>query len=127
MGARSGSVTAIQRFGGAASLNVHFHALVFDSVYTRATPTARPVFHPLPPPTEAAIAALLTRVHRRARRLLIRRGREPDEDAGSDPFAAQDPLFASAVAASLQGRVALGPRAGHQEEAGPQLRPRRWR
>ena len=33
-------------------------------------------------------------------------------DAGSDPFAAQAPLFASAVAASLQGRVALGPHAG---------------
>ena len=29
-----------------------------------------------------------------------------------DPFAAQEPLFATTVAASLQGRVALGPRAG---------------
>jgi hypothetical protein len=56
--------------------------------------------------------ALLTRLHRRVRRLLARRGRWPGADAGSDPFAAQAPLFASAVAASLQGRVALGPRAG---------------
>jgi hypothetical protein len=55
---------------------------------------------------------LLTRVHRRVRRLLIRCERWPDEEAGSDPFAAQAPLFAQAVAASLQGRVALGPRAG---------------
>ena len=39
------------------------------------------------------------------------RGRGPEDDAGSDPFA-QTPLFASTVAASLQGRVALGPRAG---------------
>jgi hypothetical protein len=46
------------------------------------------------------------------RRLLIRRGREADEDTGTDPFAAQEPRFARAVAASLQGRVALGPRAG---------------
>ena len=46
------------------------------------------------------------------RRLLIRRGRWSDKEAGSDPFAAQEPLFASAVAASLQGRVALGPRRG---------------
>jgi hypothetical protein len=29
-----------------------------------------------------------------------------------DPFAAQEPLFAQALAGSLQGRVALGPRAG---------------
>jgi hypothetical protein len=52
-------------------------------------------------------------LHRRVRRLLARRGRLPDDEAGGrDPFAAQAPLFASAVAASLQGRVALGPRAG---------------
>ena len=112
VGARSGSVTAIQRFGGSANLNVPFHALLFDGVYTRASPTARPVFHRLPPPSDADIAALLARVERRVRRLLIRRGRWPDVEAGSDPLAAQEPLFASAVAASLQGRVALGPRAG---------------
>jgi hypothetical protein len=70
------------------------------------------VFHRLPPPTDADIAALLTRVHRRVRRLLARCGRSPEDDAGSDPFAAQAPLFAQAVTASLQGRVALGPRAG---------------
>ena len=83
VGARSGSVTAIQRFGGSANLNVHFHALLFDGVYTRASPTARPVFHRLPPPTDADIAALLTRVHRRVRRLLIRRGRWADADGGT--------------------------------------------
>jgi hypothetical protein len=55
---------------------------------------------------------LLARVRRRVRRLLIRRGRWPGEDAGSDPFAAQAPVFASAVAASVQGRIALGLRAG---------------
>jgi hypothetical protein len=108
VGVRSGSVTAIQRFGGAANLNIH----LFDGVYTRPSPTARPVFHRLPPPSDADIAALLTRVARRVRRLPLRRGRWPDAEAGSDPFAAQEPLFASAVAASLQGRVALGPRAG---------------
>jgi hypothetical protein len=76
------------------------------------SPTARPRFHHLPPPTDADITALLTPVHRRVQRLLIRRGRWPADDAGSDPFAAQEPLFAGVVAASLQGRVALGPRAG---------------
>jgi hypothetical protein len=110
--ARGGAVTAIQRFGGALNTNVHFHSLVFDGVYTRATPTARPVFHRLPPPTEADIAALLTRLHRRVRRLLVRRGRLVEDDPGTDPVAAQEPLFAQTVAASLQGRVALGPRAG---------------
>jgi hypothetical protein len=70
------------------------------------------VFHRLPPPTDADIAVLLARVQRRVRGLLSRRGRWPDAEAGSDPFAVQEPLFASAVAASLQGRIALGLRAG---------------
>jgi hypothetical protein len=52
--ARSGSVTAIQRFGGATNLPVHFHALLLDGVYTRPTPRARPVFHRLPPPTRTS-------------------------------------------------------------------------
>jgi len=51
-------------------------------------------------------------VHRRVRRLLARRGRLPEEAQGRDPFAAQEPLFAQTVAASRQGRVARGPRAG---------------
>ncbi len=85
-------------------------------MYTRASPTARPVFHRLPLPTDADITALLTRLHRRVRRLLARRGRLPD-DEGRDAFAVQAPLFASAVAASLQGRVALGPRAGSRCDA----------
>jgi hypothetical protein len=80
--ARSGSVTAIQRFGGALNANVHCHALIFDGVYTRPTPTTRPVFHRLPPPSDADIAALLTRLHRRVRRLLVRRGRLAEEAQG---------------------------------------------
>ncbi len=86
--------------------------MLFDGVYTRASATVRPVFHRLPPPTDADIAALLARVQRRVERLVVRRGRGSDAEAGSDPFAAQAPLVASAVTASLQGRVALGPRAG---------------
>jgi transposase-like zinc-binding protein/putative transposase len=78
-GARYGAVTAIQRFGRALNLNVHFHSLVLDGVYTRPTPTAQPVFHRLPPTTDADIAALLTRLQRQVRRLLVRRGRLSDD------------------------------------------------
>jgi hypothetical protein len=77
-------------------------------------------FHRLPPPTDDDIAAPLTRLLVRVRRLLAQRGRLPElGDGGADPFAAQEPLFASPVAASRQGRLALGPRAGQ--------RPRRLR
>jgi hypothetical protein len=112
IGGRSGRITAIQRFGGSLNTNVHFHALLFDRVYTRVRPSTPPVFRRLPPPTDGDIAALLARVHCRVRRLLSRRGRWAGEDVGTDPFVAQEPLFAQAIAASLDGRVALGPRAG---------------
>src|SRR5206468_581833 len=83
-----------------------------QGVSTRSTPTARPVFHRLPPPTDADIVALLTRLHHRARRLLARRDRRPEAAQTPDPFAAREPRQATAVAAARQGRVALGPRAG---------------
>ncbi|HEV8306322.1 MAG TPA: hypothetical protein VGW35_01535, partial [Methylomirabilota bacterium] len=52
--------------GGRRPRRSSLHSLVFDGVYTRTTPTARPIFHRLPPPTDADITALLTRLHRRA-------------------------------------------------------------
>ena len=109
---RCGAVTAIQRFGGALHCHIPFHSLVLDGVYTRPGPTAPPRFHRTTAPTDAEIAELLTRLHRRVRRLLARRGRLPEEALATDPFADQAPLFAHTVAASLQGRVALGPHAG---------------
>ena len=45
--------------------------------------------------------------------LLRRRGRLPDEPSPSDPVAEQRPLLATYAAASIQERVAAGPRAGH--------------
>jgi hypothetical protein len=32
-GGEPGAVTAVQRFGGALNLNIHFHSLVLDGVY----------------------------------------------------------------------------------------------
>ena len=77
--AATGAVTLIQRFGSAANLNVHLHALVLDGVYgkldapdtvdTERTPdestrapaalTPAPTFHRASAPTHAALQALL--------------------------------------------------------------------
>jgi hypothetical protein len=62
---RCGAVMAIQRFGSALNLNLHLHSLVLDGVYTRPSPDATPVFHPLPPPTDQEIGTVLERVHAR--------------------------------------------------------------
>lgn len=50
----TGGVTAIQRFGSAANLNLHFHTLMIDGIYQRA-PSGCPVFHPVPPPDERGV------------------------------------------------------------------------
>ena len=108
-----GAITAIQRFGSALNVNVHFHALVLDGVFSRPAPGAPPVFHPLPAPTDEEIARILEHIHGRVIGLLRRRGRLPEEPGATDPVAEQMPLLAAYAAASIQEHIATGPRAGH--------------
>jgi len=110
--AQCGVVTFVQRFGGAVNLNVHFHSLVLDGVYY-LDDRQRLRFRRLPPPGDAEVARVTARIARRIARLLERRGlgREADPDE-ADPLRRDQPLLAELYAASAQGRVALGPRAG---------------
>src|SRR5438093_581653 len=66
----SGTVTVIQRFGGALNLHVHYHALALDGVFAAASDGAL-TFHALPPPTDAEVARLLATIHRRVGRVLV--------------------------------------------------------
>jgi hypothetical protein len=111
VGARSGSVTAIQRFGGAANLNVHFLAGLRRRLHaddpdrpTTLSPAAaahrcghRAAAHPAPPPRTT------TPDPPRARG----RTRPP----GTTRSRRTSPC-SPARWRSLQGRVARGPRAG---------------
>ena len=102
-------MTAIQRFG--SGLN-HFHTLVLDGVFSEARPDTL-TFHPAPAPTDAEVGQILATVRARVGRLLARRHLEPaDDTAPADPLAEVSPVLAGLVGASVQGRVALGPRAG---------------
>jgi hypothetical protein len=66
---RTAGVTAIQRFGGAPNLNLHFHTLVADGVFDlRGSGLARFVSTPGPSPRE--LDALLERIVRRVVALL---------------------------------------------------------
>ena len=70
-------------------------------------------FHVMPPPTDEEVAQLLTTVRVRVLRLLARRGLGPDADASpADPLAEDSLVLAGLSRASVQGRIALGPRAG---------------
>jgi hypothetical protein len=104
-----GAVTFIQRFGSALNLNVHFHTLALDGVYTYAPDVAKnPRFLPLPPPSEDEVARVLSGTARRIHKLLEARANSDDDDA----LARDEPLLAHLTAASLRTRIATGPQRG---------------
>ena len=114
---RTGAVNVVQRFGSALNLNVHFHALVLDGVYTAESPFARPVFHPAGDLEDEEVARLVQTLRDRIVRLLRRRGLwpAPGEEGGAGEHD-DDSLLPFLSAASIQGRVALGPDAGRRIE-----------
>jgi hypothetical protein len=107
-------VSFLQRFGSAINLHCHIHTLAFDGVYEVSFngPTR---FHTLAPPDDEEVGRVVVRVAHQLAKLLKKRGMGDDADLSeSDPLAEQDPLLATLAAASIQGRVATGPRAGQR-------------
>ena len=110
---RGGAVAIIQRFGAALNLNVHIHALVLEGVYVEdETGTLR--IHEAVPPTDEEMDRLLRTIDRRIHRLLARRGVLDDlgEGSAADPWREETPVLAGIAEASVQGRRALGEKAG---------------
>jgi len=111
---RCGAVTFVQRFGDALNLNVHFHMLALDGVYAEDK-DGRIGFHRVPPPSDAEVARVAGRIHRRVCRLLDRRGLGPQTSPEEGDTLLQDqPLLAGLYNASVSGRVFTGPRAGRR-------------
>src|SRR5437773_2223036 len=108
---RSGAVTVIQRFGGGLQLNVHFPTLLLDGVFAEGEDGSLD-FHAAEPPSDEEVARLLATIYRRVQRLLARRGLDVDDPPDVDPLAEESPALAGISSASIQGRIALGPRAG---------------
>jgi hypothetical protein len=110
-----GAVTFLQRAGGSINLNPHLHSLILDGVYVSSVPYEVPRFHPLPPPTDAEVARITAAIARRVEKLLLQTGLlGEDGSADPDPLEAEEPLLSQLYTASLQGRIAAGPRAGHR-------------
>lgn len=107
----SGTVTFIQRFGGALNLNVHFHTVVLDGVFFENA-HGELHFKKLPPPTDAEVTRLVATVRTRVLRLLDRRGTSLDDDAFIDPLADEHPVLAAVYAGSVRQKRALGPKRG---------------
>jgi hypothetical protein len=107
---RTGTVTVIQRFGGALNLNVHFHTLAVDGVFVRE-PNGSLRFVAAKAPTDREVEALLDVVRTRVLRLLVRRGLLSEEPGESLDETEAPPLH-TLYAASVRERVAMGRRAG---------------
>ena len=75
---KPGAVTFVQRFGSALNLNLHFHCVVPDGVFVepRGAPRDAPLeFHPLRPPEDEDVEALLRKTASRVIAMLRKRGR----------------------------------------------------
>ena len=71
--AASGAITLIQRFGSAANLNTHLHALVLDGVYqTTDNSEGAPVFIEAPAPSREQLQTLLNKIIQRILQFLKR-------------------------------------------------------
>jgi hypothetical protein len=73
---QTGSLTVIQRFGGALNLNIHFHTLFLDGVYISKVETLSeaPIFVPNNPLQTEEVEKLLKTIQKRMVRHLIKRG-----------------------------------------------------
>ncbi len=70
----TGAITFVQRFGSALNLNVHFHILFLDGVYSKNPKEEKPSFHSLPAPTDEEIRDLVEMLASRITRHLKRKG-----------------------------------------------------
>ena len=105
--AKGGAVTFVQRFGDALNLNVHFHALALDGVYSENEDGAL-LFHPAGTPSDDEVARVVERVARRLKGLLARRAEAGAFETEPDAEDLLPALYGAAVA----GRALSGPRAG---------------
>jgi len=106
-----GAVTFIQRFNSGLGLNVHFHSVVFDGVYS-ADGAGHPEFHELPPPDDADILDTVTRIAERVQDMIERRGLEDEADS----LCENDPGLAAVYAAAVRGRIATGAKTGSRAD-----------
>ena len=113
LGGRTGAVVQLQRFGSALNANLHMHMLVLDGVFNAPDTHTTPSLHRARPICDAEVAKLLFTIRSRVLRHCHRRGllTEFQELAPAHEESEQS-LLPLLCAASVQGRVALGPASG---------------
>lgn len=117
--AQTGAVTLVQHFGSALNLNIHFHMLFLDGVYTRGAKRRPMRFLQVKSPTKAELNRLTHKIARRVGRYLERRGLI-ERDTGTiflSPEAVdapdEDPTN-QLLGSSVTYRIAVGPQQGRK-------------
>lgn len=111
-GGRTGAVVCTQLFDSALRLDVHFHALLLDGVYTGFGFGEDLAFHAADPLRDEEVAQLVAHVRALVLGHLRRRGLL-DEDERLDPDSATDlDTLGTCHAAAIQGLIPFGQRAG---------------
>ena len=105
--AQPGGLLAVQRFGSALNLNVHFHALVLDGIYILDS-FGSPSFLSLPVPTLPDLNLLVARIAQAILALLRRRRIWMDLEEDADPVAERHGALGGSARASLNGTLVFG-------------------
>jgi molybdate transport repressor ModE-like protein len=115
--AHTGAVTLIQRFGSALNLNLHFHVLFIDGVFSpKSNGNLR--FHWVNAPTSKELNALVATISERVARYLERQGWLARDEQSDNLTLTLDDEEGNTMQ-QLQGhsityRIAMGPQAGRK-------------
>jgi len=106
--AHTGAMVAVQRFGSALNLNIHFHALVLDGVFV-VDAFGHPAFMELAPPSLEDLHKVAGRIAEAVLALLRRRRIWLDDlDESDDPVAQRSESLAGMAKASISGTLVFG-------------------
>jgi len=117
--AKTGAVTLIQRFGGALNLNIHFHMLFLDGVYTGGLNEHPMRFRQVKAPNRDELTRLTHTIAQRVGRYLERQGLV-ERDTGnvyltSEAVDASDENPSNQLlGSSITYRIAVGPQQGRK-------------
>jgi hypothetical protein len=113
---RAGAVSFVQRFDSGLRLNVHFHVLWLDGVYGWQPGRGRAEFHAHREVNDRDVQQLVQRIRDRVLRALRKAGKwvDPGEAEGGADGGGEE-LLPGLAAAAVEGRAALGERAGQRD------------
>ena len=113
---RTGAITLIQRFGSALNLNIHFHMLFLDGVYTERSVGDSARFRWVRSPTSRELTQLVQTIARRVGRYLERQGllvRDAENSCLASDVVSGEPID-QILGHSITYRIAVGPQAGRK-------------